>query len=756
MPDDSPVKKKTILIKSVHSKHRSLESANDSAAAKPKPKIKITLKKPLIQTKKKYTPDTLHVKPESSVPKTTTDRFPADQKRKETEKPKGKSHSSFEKKPFQPRDTKPGGTPSFDNKHGSSRSDKKDKNTNAPVVFSKKSYKTTRKKVFINKKKQDKEKHLQFISKKKGAITNPVPKKIKIMETITIAELAKKMNLKASDILSKLMTMGTMTSINAAIDYETAQLLASEYGCEVELISLFDQTIVEDVVPENDELVPRPPIVTIMGHVDHGKTTILDLLRNSKVAENEQGNITQHIGAYQVSHKDKYITFLDTPGHYAFSQIRSRGAKITDIIVLVVAIDDGVMPQTVEAIKLAHESKTPIVIALNKVDLSDHSEEKVLQALNQHEILPEEWGGDVPICKVSALENQGIDNLLENIVLQAEVLDLKASSVALAKGTVLESRVEMGRGIVITVLIQNGTLKVGAPFLSGIYYGKVRAIYNDLGKSIKSAGPGTPVEVVGLEDAPAAGDPFQVTENEKIAKQVSVKRKELDRLRASENITKVTSETLYSSIQAKQIDTYNVIIKGDVHGSVEAIKTALLQLGNDEVKARVIQASTGSINENDVMLASTSSAEIISFNIRPVSKITKLANQEKVQINRFSLIFDIIDYVKERLNERLKPDIVEEQTAEVEVRNVFKITKVGTIAGSYVRQGTVQKNFIAKVFRKEAEIFSGTITSLKRIKDDVSMVEGGVECGIGVDNFNDFQVGDIIRVYKEKTITRTL
>ena len=621
---------------------------------------------------------------------------------------------------------------------------------------SKKSYKTTRKRVFISKKKQDKEKQIQFVSKKVVKQLNPVPKKIKIMETITIAGLAKKMNLKSSDILTKLMSLGTMSTINAAIDYETAQLLAAEYECEVELISLYEQTIIEEAEIKNDVIISRPPVITIMGHVDHGKTTLLDLLRGSNVVDNEHGSITQHIGAYQVKVNDSLITVLDTPGHFAFSKIRSRGVSITDIIVLVIAVNDGIKPQTEESIRLALDAKIPIVVALNKMDLPDVNEEKVLQELSEHNLLPEEWGGDVPVCRISALNNTGIDGLLEHILLQSEILDLQASNKANAKGTVLESKIEKGRGIVLTVLIQNGTLRVGDPFIAGIYNGKVRAIYDDMGNSIKECFPGSPIELIGVEDAPSAGDPFQVTESEKIAKQVSTNRQELDRYTTSENITKVTTDNLYSTIESDKVEYYNVVIKGDVYSSVEAIQNALLQLGNDEVKVKVIQSSTGQINENDIMLASTSNADVIAFNIKPNNKISQLAIQEKVAIDRHSIIFTIIEKATEKLNSLLRPEVKEEEIAEIEVLEIFKISKTGTIAGSKVLKGIVEKNAIAKIFRDSTEIFSGTISSLKRIKDDVNSVEKGFECGIGIDSFNDFKIGDTIKAFKEITIARTL
>lgn len=553
--------------------------------------------------------------------------------------------------------------------------------------------------------------------------------------------------------------MGTITTINSTIDYETAQLLADEYECEVELISLFEQTVIEDSPPKEDVLFPRPPVVTVMGHVDHGKTTLLDVLRGTNVADNEHGNITQHIGAYQIKANNSnasLITMLDTPGHFAFSKIRSRGAKLTDLIVLVVAVDDGVKPQTEESIKLALETDTPVIVALNKIDLPDYDEEKVFEELSEHNVLVEEWGGTVPVCRISALKKIGIENLLEHILFQAEVMELKASSKARARGTILESKVEKGRGPVLTVLIENGILRVGDPFVAGVYYGKVRSIYNDRGESIKEVMSGTPVEVVGVEESPSAGEPFQVTESEKVARQISINRQELDRHTASENVTKVTTDTLYSTIEADQIDYYNVIIKGDVHSSVEAVKNSLLQLGNNEVAVKVIQASTGSINENDIRLAAASNADVIGFNIKPASKVSQLAVQEKVTIKKYNLIHDIHEAVKDKLNEKLQPSIHEEQIAEIEVRELFKISKVGTIAGAMVLDGKAEKKAIAKVFRNNTELVTGTISSLKRNKDDVNSVEKGFECGVGISNFNDFQVGDIIQVYKTVSVKRTI
>ena len=594
------------------------------------------------------------------------------------------------------------------------------------------------------------------IKKKDVQKANPVPKSIDIMDVITVAELAKKLNLKASDVITKLIGMGQMVTINQQIDADTASILADEYGCKVNIVSLYDQTIVEGEKGDDADIVERPPVVTVMGHVDHGKTKLLDAIRSANVAATEFGGITQHIGAYKVEINGRSIVFLDTPGHEAFTQMRARGAHLTDIVVLVVAANDGVMPQTIEAINHAKEAKVPIIVAINKIDLYEANPDRVKQQLSEYGLIPEEWGGDTIYCPISALKKEGIDNLLENILIEADMLELKANPNCRAEGKVIESKVDQGRGMVSTVLIQRGTLKIGDAFIAGVYAGKVRAMFNDRGKKIESAGPSTPVEILGFEGLPNAGDPFQVTESEKYARQIGEKRQELERIGAAKNVKKVTLENLYTSIQEGEVQELKVIIKGDVQGSVEALKNTLEKLSTSEIRLHTIHASVGAIVENDVNLASASDAIIIGFNVRPTSKAALLAEQEKVEIKRYNVIYHAQEDIKAAMEGMLSPELKEEQIGTVEVRDTFKVPKVGTIAGAYVTDGSVKRNSVCRVYRDDVEIFNGKISSLKRFKDDAKEVEKGFECGIGLENFNDIQVGDIIKVYEIKEIARKL
>ncbi len=594
------------------------------------------------------------------------------------------------------------------------------------------------------------------IKKKDVQKANPVPKSIDIMDVITVAELAKKLNLKASDVITKLIGMGQMVTINQQIDADTATILADEYGCKVNIVSLYDQTIVEGEKGDDADIVERPPVVTVMGHVDHGKTKLLDAIRSANVAATEFGGITQHIGAYKVEINGRSIVFLDTPGHEAFTQMRARGAHLTDIVVLVVAANDGVMPQTIEAINHAKEAKVPIIVAINKIDLYEANPDRVKQQLSEYGLIPEEWGGDTIYCPISALKKEGIDNLLENILIEADMLELKANPNCRAEGKVIESKVDQGRGMVSTVLIQRGTLKIGDAFIAGVYAGKVRAMFNDRGKKIESAGPSTPVEILGFEGLPNAGDPFQVTESEKYARQIGEKRQELERIGAAKNVKKVTLENLYTSIQEGEVQELKVIIKGDVQGSVEALKNTLEKLSTSEIRLHTIHASVGAIVENDVNLASASDAIIIGFNVRPTAKAALLAEQEKVEIKRYNVIYHAQEDIKAAMEGMLSPELKEEQIGTVEVRDTFKVPKVGTIAGAYVTDGSVKRNSVCRVYRDDVEIFNGKISSLKRFKDDAKEVEKGFECGIGLENFNDIQVGDIIEVYEIKEIARKL
>ncbi len=611
------------------------------------------------------------------------------------------------------------------------------------------SYQKTKKENIIEKDFQIKKKSVQM--------ANPVPKEIDIMEVVTVSELAKKMNLKASELIAKLMGLGMMVTINQQIDAETAEIVASEFDCKVNIVSLYEETIVECDKGNDDDIMERPPIVTVMGHVDHGKTKLLDAIKSTDIAGSEHGGITQHIGAYKVNVAEgKSVVFLDTPGHEAFTLMRARGAQITDIVVLVVAANDGVMPQTVEAINHAKEAGVPIIVAVNKTDLHDANPDRVKQQLSEYNLIPEDWGGNTIFTNISALKKTGIDDLLENILLQSEVLELKANPNCRAEGKIIESKMDHGRGIVSTVLIERGTLKVGDAFIAGVYPGKVRAMFNDKGKKVDSAPPATPVEISGFTGMPNAGDPFQVTENEKYARQIGEKRQELEKIGAAKNVKKVTLDNLYDSIQDGEIQELKAIIKGDVQGSVEALKIALEKLSTKEIRLNVIHSSAGAIIENDVNLASASNAIIVGFHVRPTPKAQLLADQEKVEIKKYNIIYDAVEDIKTALEGMLAPELKEETVGTVEVRETFKVPKIGTIAGCYVTSGKVLRGGVAHLYRDGIDIFSGKISSLKRFKDDAKEVATGYECGIGLENFTDIQVGDIIEIIEIKEISKKL
>ncbi|MGA2642731.1 MAG: translation initiation factor IF-2 [Spirochaetia bacterium] len=629
----------------------------------------------------------------------------------------------------------------------------------------KKFFSKAKKKIEYPKRKHDQpeEKYLQ-VKKKTVIMANPVPKEIAITEGITVADLAKKMNLKGSDLIHKLMGMGMMLTINQQIDSDTASLLAAEYDCKVNVVSLYDETVIEEEKENTEDLAPRPPIVTIMGHVDHGKTKLLDAIRSANVAEGEYGGITQHIGAYCVDLPETTpggksqgrIVFLDTPGHEAFTMMRARGAQVTDIVVLVVSAVDGVMPQTIEAINHAKQAEVPIIVAVNKMDLAEANVELVKRQLSEHGLSPEEWGGTTIFNEVSALKKTGIKELLESILLQAEVLELKASYKTRASGIVLESRVEMGRGIVATVILQKGTLTPGESFVAGIYSGKVRAIFNDRGEKVSEATPSLPVEVIGFTSIPNAGDPFQVTDSEQTARLIGSKRQELRKQEESKGVKKVTLDNLYEQIKEGQIQELKVIIKADVAGSVEALKSSLQKLSTAEVKLDVIQAAAGAINEGDVMLASASNALIVGFHVRPSAVAQSLADREKVEIRKYNIIYDALEDIRSAMEGLLKPELREEQIGTVEVRNTFKIPRVGTIAGCQVVSGKVRRNADVRLIREGVEIFKGKLVSLKRFKDDAREVEEGFECGIGLDGFHDIKVGDSIEVYETRELAKKL
>ena len=616
-----------------------------------------------------------------------------------------------------------------------------------------------KKEIYNKKNKEDEffeERLLNQKKKQKEKIHN-IPKQIEIMESISVSELAKKMNLKASELIGKLMGMGMMVTMNQSIDADTATILASEYECDVKIVSLYDETVIESKEDDLSDLNPRPPVVTIMGHVDHGKTKTLDAIRSSNVIAGEFGGITQHIGAYMVNTHGGKITFLDTPGHEAFTMMRARGAEITDIVVLVVAADDGVMPQTIEAINHARDAKVPIIVAVNKVDKPEANIDKVKTRLSELGLMPEEWGGDTMFVEISALKKLGLDNLLDTILLQAEVLELKANYTCNAEGKVIESRIDHGRGVVATIIVQRGTLRTGDPYVAGIYSGRVRAIFNDRGEKIDEATPSMPVEILGLEGMPNAGDPFQVTDSERIARQISDKRQELKRFEDSRNVKKVTLDNLYETIHDGEILELKVIIKGDVQGSVEALKQSLEKLSTPEIRLNVIHASAGAINDSDVMLAAAdSNALIIGFNVRPTPQAKLLADQEKVDIRKYTVIYKAVEEIQLAMEGMLSPDIKEQVIGMVEVRNTFKVPKIGKIAGCYVLEGVVKRNCAVHVIRDGIVVHSGKLSSLKRFKDDAKEVAAGFECGIGIEDFNDIQVDDQLEIIEMIQVARKL
>jgi translation initiation factor IF-2 len=618
----------------------------------------------------------------------------------------------------------------------------------------KKSFKA--KKTIFKKKEQEMEEKLLQSKKKISHIANPTPKSIDIMEVISVSELAKKLNLKASDLIAKLMRMGMMVTINQQIDSDTAMLLASEFGAEVKIVSLYEETLIDTGKDEESDKMWRPPVVTVMGHVDHGKTKLLDAIRSTNVTEGEAGGITQHIGAYTVKTVNSFITFLDTPGHEAFTRMRARGAQVTDIVVLVVAADDGVMPQTVEALNHAREAKVPIIVALNKIDKPEANPDRVRSQLSDLGLAPEEWGGQTMFVPISAKKKEGIDDLMEAILLQADILELKAVFDHTAEGKIIESRIDQGRGIVATVLIQRGTLKIGDSFVAGVWPGKVRALFDDKGARVNQATPSMPVEVLGFEGIPNAGDPLQVVTDEKEARGYAVKRQELKRFEDAKNVKKITLDNLYDTINEGEIQELKVIIKGDVQGSVEAIRSSLEELCTKEVRLSVIQALPGAINEGDVDLAAASNAIVIGFNVRPTPKAKALALEEKVDIRKYNVIYRVVEEMKQAMEGLLKPDTKEEVIGTVEVREVFKISRGGTIAGCFVSTGLVKRSASVNVLRDNVVIHTGKIASLRRFKDDVKEVSTEYECGIALDGFENIQVGDQFEVFEIIEVARKL
>ena len=573
---------------------------------------------------------------------------------------------------------------------------------------------------------------------------------IEATEFITVSDLADLMDVKSNDVITTCMDLGMMVSINQRLDASTIELVAEEYGFEVEFVDA-DEAIEEIELEEDDpeDLQPRAPIITVMGHVDHGKTSLLDYIRKSQVAEGEAGGITQHVGAYEVETEDgRHITFLDTPGHEAFTAMRSRGAQATDIVILVVAADDAVMPQTIEAINHAKAAGVSIIVAINKMDKPEAKPDKIKQQLAEQDVIIEEYGGDNQAAEVSAKTGEGIPDLLEKVLIEAELMELKANPDRQADGVVLESRVDKGKGIVANVLVQNGTLRVGDSFVAGPCFGRVRAMENELGNRVESAGPSTPVQLTGFDDIPQAGDKLVVLEDEKKAKEIANQRQQIKREQELRQSKHLSLDDLSRRLALGEVDDLNLIIKADVDGSIEALSGSLQKLSNEEVSVNVIHTGAGAITESDVLLASASDAIIIGFQVRPTTNARNVAEEEEIDIRLFSVIYDAVDEVKDAMEGMLDPEISERLYGNAEVREIFKVSSVGTIAGCYVTEGNVNRNNPVRVVRDGVVIYEGEIDSLKRFKEDVKEVKNGYECGISIVNYNDIKVGDVIENYE--------
>ena len=580
-------------------------------------------------------------------------------------------------------------------------------------------------------------------------ITTPkaIKRRVKIDDSIILADLGKRMGIKAGEMIKKLMMMGVMATVNQTIDFDTAALVAAEFGYEVERASFEEETLMRVEQDDPSKLMFRPPVVTIMGHVDHGKTSLLDAIRKTRVTEDEAGGITQHIGAYNVTTEKGQIVFLDTPGHEAFTAMRSRGAQITDIVVLVVAADDGVMPQTLEAINHAKAAGVSIIVAVNKIDKPGADPDRVLRQLSEVGLTSEEWGGDTIFVRVSAKKKLGINELLDMILLQAEIMELKANPYKLASGHVVEAKIDAGRGPVATVLVEEGTLRVGDPVVCGIHSGKIRAMIGDRGGLVESAGPSIPVEIIGLSGVPMAGDDFVALNDEKNARQISLHRTQKLRSQELAKTSRLSLEKLYERMQEGKIKDLNIIIKADVHGSIEALSDSLIKLSNEEVQIHVIHSATGTISESDVSLAAVSNAIIIGFNVRPSSKIQDMAAEEHVDMRFYNIIYNVIKDVKDAIVGMMASTFEERMTGKATVRDVFHVPKVGAVAGCYVTEGKLERGRNVRLIRDGIVQFEGKIGSLRRFKDDVKEVAAGYECGVGIENYNDIKVDDVMECF---------
>lgn len=643
----------------------------------------------------------------------------------------------------------------FANKPEKSKIEQKDK----PNQYAEKQ--KTRKNSRFNDKKSgykkssrgNKEKRRKTFKKEPAPV---IIKQIMLEGPLTVQEFAHLLNKKSGEIIKKLISMGVMATINQEIDVDTLILLGSEFGVNVELKATKEELFFAENHDQPQDLQERPPVVTIMGHVDHGKTSLLDMIRHTEVTATEAGGITQHIGAYQVEVKGRKITFLDTPGHEAFTAMRARGAQVTDVAILVVAADDGVMPQTIEAINHSQAAKIPIIVAINKIDKEEANPERIKQALTEYNLVPEEWGGETIYCNVSAKTKEGLNNLLEMILLLAEVSDLKANSDKKASGTIIEAKLDKGRGPVATVLVQNGSLLVGDYLIAGTAHGRIRAMQDDKGYRLTKALPSTPVEIIGLSAVPQAGDSFNVVENEHLAKEIISERTVQKREKTMQTQNHISLDELFAQIKKGEIKELNIIIKADVQGSIEAIKQSLEGLSNEEVRVNIIHQGVGGITETDVMLASASNAIIIGFNVRPDTNARKAADYQQIDLRLYRVIYDAIDDIKSAMSGLLQPEMKEVIVGCGEVRAVIKVPKIGFIAGSYITEGKITRNNQIRVVRDGIVIHEGNISSLRRFKDDVKEVSSGFECGIALENFHDFREGDQFEAFTQEEVKREI
>jgi len=614
--------------------------------------------------------------------------------------------------------------------------------------------KDQRGKQFGNKRRQEEQEKMKRLEQQ--AQIKKAPLKVLIPDEISVGELAARLKKTAAEVIKQLMKLGVLASVSQNIDYDTASLVAMELGAipEKEVVVTIEERLFDEREDTTDELVERAPVVVVMGHVDHGKTSLLDAIRSTSVTAGEAGGITQHIGAYRVTAQDREITFLDTPGHAAFTSMRARGAQVTDIAILVVAADDGIMPQTIEAINHAKAANVPLIVAVNKMDKPTANPDRILQQLTEHGLVPEEWGGETIVCLISAKQGTGIDNLLEMVLLTADMQELKANPNRLAKGTVIEAKLDRGRGPVATVLVQNGTLNHGDIVIAGTAVGRVRAMTDEKGRRMEKAGPSVPVEIVGLAEVPGAGDLFYAVEDERMARTLAEKRKFEEKERQNASMQKVTLENLFSSIEQGNVKDLNIIVKADVQGSAEAVKASLEKLSNNEVRVRVIHNGVGGINSSDIMLAEASNAIVVGFNVRPEAGVADAAAAAHVDMRLYRIIYDCLEEIEQAMKGMLAPTFKEVVLGHAEVRQTFKVSGVGTIAGCYVQDGKMQRNEKVRIVRDSIVVFEGDLSSLKRFKDDAKEVAAGYECGLSFEKFNDVKVGDIIEAYVMEQIQR--